>query len=209
MRFEAFCKTLSEKKYYVFSLEDICVFFPKEKRDTLKQYLSRWKKSGHMAALRKGLYELTFPERRVLSDMYLANKIYAPSYVSLDTALSHYSLIPEVSMAVLSITPKPTRRFKNEHGLFVYRSVQPKAFCGYRIENHGGIDVLIAEPEKAITDFLYFNNLRALRAQRARKFDLNALRLNTKRLARLNRKKLDHYGRIYRMDVRGILHAYL
>ena len=206
MRFEELCKTLSEKKYYVFSLEDVCVFFPKEKKDTLKQYLSRWKKSGRVATLRKGLYELTFPERRVSSDMYLANKIYAPSYVSLDTALSHYSLIPEISMAVLSITPKPTRRFKNDHGLFVYRSVQPKAFCGYRIENHGGVDILIAEPEKALTDFLYFNTLRA---QRAQKVDLSSLRLNTKRLARLNRKKLDHYGRIYGMDVKGILHAYL
>ncbi|HNV87069.1 MAG TPA: hypothetical protein PKL97_08945 [Candidatus Omnitrophota bacterium] len=203
MRFEALCKMLSEKKYYVFSLDDACVFFPEEARGALKQYLSRWKKSGRIASLRKGLYELVYPENRVLSDMHLANKIYAPSYVSLETALSHYSLIPEVSMAVLSITSKPTRQFKNHHGLFVYRSVQPKAFCGYRIENHNGADVLIADPEKALVDFLYF------KTSRSTKFDLNTLRIDLRKVARLNRKKLDCYGRIYNMDVKGVLRACL
>ena len=133
MRFEELYKTLSEKKYYVFSLEDICAFFPQTKRITIKQYLSRWKKSGYIAALRKGHYELTFPERRALSDMYLANKIYSPSYVSLETALSHYSLIPEVSMAVLSVTPKTTRRFKNDHGLFIFYGSRER-FCGHTFD---------------------------------------------------------------------------
>ncbi len=201
MRFEDLYKVLSGKKYYVFSLEDVCVFFPKEKKGTLKQYLSRWKRSGYVVPLRRGLYELVYPERRSLSDMYLANRIYSPSYVSLETALSHYSLIPEVSMAVLSIASKPTRRFKNHHGLFVYSSVQPEAFCGYTIEHHGGVDIVIAEPEKALADLLYFRTLRA------QKFDPGALRLDTKRTARLNRKKLDHYGGIFGIHVKGLLRA--
>lgn len=203
MRFEALCKVLSAKKYYVFTVEEVCVFFPGEKRGTLKQYLSRWKKAGRIARLRKGLYELVYPAPRPLSDMVLANKIYTPSYVSLETALSHYSLIPEVSMAVVSVTTKATRRFKNDHGLFVYRSVQPKAFCGYRIENHGGVDALIAEPEKALTDFLYFKTLRA------RKPDPGSLRLDRKRVGRLNRKKIESYGRLYGMDTKGMLDAQL
>ncbi len=202
MRFEDLCKKLSEKKYYVFSFEDACLLFPKEKRTTLKQYLSRWKKNAFIEPIRKGLYELVYPERHVLSDMYLANKIYGPSYVSLETALSHYSLIPEVSMAALSITAKPTRRFKNHHGLFIYRSVQPKAFCGYTIDHHGALDVFIAEPEKALVDFLYFKTLRA------NKNDTETLRMDRKRVGRLNQKKLDRYGRIYGIDVKGILDAH-
>lgn len=201
MKFEELYKTFSGNNYYVFSFEDVCVFFPKEKKATLKQYLSRWKKSGFIAPLRRGLYELVFPQPRILSDMVLANRIYSPSYVSLETALSHYSMIPEVSMAALSVTTKPTRRFKNHHGLFVYHSVQPKAFCGYTIESHGGLDVLIAEPEKALADFLYFKTLRA------RDFDVKALRLDRKRVARLNPKKLDLYGRIYGMNLKGFLDA--
>jgi predicted transcriptional regulator of viral defense system len=167
----------------------------------VKQELSRWKKSGLIAPLRKGLYELLFPERRALSDLYLANRIYAPSYISLETALSHYSLIPEVSMAVLSVTSKLTRQFKNDHGLFIYRSVQPKAFSGTVIENHRGFDVLIAEPEKALADWLYFKTLRSPG------FDLKPLRLDPKRAARLHPKKIDRYGRLYGMNLKGILHA--
>ena len=160
MRFDDFYKILSKNGYFVFSCEDIGIFFPSVKKTTLMQCLSRWKKNGLLASLKKGLYELVYPARRELPDMHIANKIYSPSYVSLETALSHYSVIPEVAMAVTSITPKTTRRFKNAHGLFIYRSVQPKAFCGYTIEKHGGCDVLIAEPEKAMADLLYFKTLR-------------------------------------------------
>ena len=128
MRFQETYKKLVEKKYYVFSFEDLCVFYPKEQRSSLRQYLSRWKNQGWIARLRNGLYELTFPESRGVPDFFIANKMYAPSYISLETALSYYSIIPEVSMAVVSVTSKATRRFKNIHGLFIYRSVQPEAF---------------------------------------------------------------------------------
>ena len=203
MRFEDVYKALSAKNYYVFSADDVCTFFPGEKKTTVKQYLSRWKKSGLIAPLRKGLYELTFPHPRGLSDLYLANKMYSPSYVSLETALSHYGLIPEVSIAAMSVTSKPTRRFKNSHGLFIYRSVQPKAFSGYTIENHGGFDVLIAEPEKALTDFFYF------KTRLGRRRDIGALRLDKKRTGRLDKKKLNAYGHIYDINIKDMLHAYL
>lgn len=202
MRFEELYQVLAEKKYRVFSFEELSLFFPNEKRETLKQSLSRWKKNKFIEPLRKGLYELVYPEPSHLSDMYLANKIYTPSYVSLETALSHYGFIPEVSMAVLSITSKPTRQFKNPHGLFIYRSVQPRSFGGYTIERHGGLEVLIAEPEKALADFLYFKTLRG------RKIELNSLRLDRKRTVRLNQKKLIHYGHLYGMDLKERLRAY-
>ncbi len=203
MRFEDFYKELADKKYYVFSCEDLCAFFPAQKKAAFKQLLYRWKKNGMVSSLRRNLYELTFPKVYNLSDMFLANKIYAPSYVSLETALSHYSLIPEVSMAVTSVTAKTTRRFKNNHGLFIYRSVKSQAFCGYTIEDHNGFDVLIAEAEKALMDYIYFKTLRN------NKLDIEALRLDKKKMAGLNRKKLDTYSRIYGINMKGILHDYL
>lgn len=201
VRFQEIYKKLIEKKYYVFSFEDLCVFYPKEKRSNLRQYLSRWKMRGWIQSLRKGLYELTFPESRGIPDFFIANKIYAPSYISLETALSYYSIIPEVSMAVVSVTSKITRRFKNSHGLFIYRSVRPEAFRGYAIENHHGFNVLIAEPEKALVDYLYFKTLHG------RPFDKQAERIDRKRMQRLDRKKLESYAEIYQLDVRGLLHA--
>ncbi len=201
MRFQEIYKQLIEKKYYVFSFEDLCVFYPKEKRSSLRQYLSRWKKQGWIAHLRNGLYELTFPKGRDVPDFFIANKMYAPSYISLETALSYYSIIPEVSMAVVSVTSKTTRRFKNAHGLFIYRSIQPEAFRGYGIEKHNGFDVLIAEPEKALVDYLYFKTLRGTT------FDRKAERLDKKRVNQLNKKKLDSYAEIYHLDLKACLPA--
>jgi predicted transcriptional regulator of viral defense system len=196
MRFLDIYKDLVDKKYHIFSFEDLCVFYPLEKRSTLRQYLSRWKKQGWIRSLRKGVYELAYTEGRGISDFYIANKMYAPSYISLETALSYYSIIPEVSMAVVSVTSKITRRFKNAHGLFIYRSIQPEAFRGYIIEKHNGLDVLIAEPEKALVDFLYFKTLRGAT------FDAKAERIDQKRVEKLNKKKLELYAKIFHLDIK-------
>ena len=203
MRFEEVYKKFAGTKYYVFSCGDLRAFFPAQKKATIRQYLCRWKKSGQISSLRRDLYELTFPCSYDLPDLYLANKIYAPSYVSLETALSHYGMVPEVSMAVTSITAKPTRRFNNSHGLFIYRSVRTKAFCGYTIEDHNGFPVLIAEPEKALTDYFYFKTLRGA------KFDAREARLDKKKIARLDRDKLDAYGRMYGIDMKEVLYDHL
>ena len=104
-------------------------------------------------------------------------------------------------MAVVSVTSKTTRRFKNIHGLFIYRSIQPGAFRGYVIEKHSGFDVLIAEPEKALADYLYFKTLRGTR------FDRKAERLDQKRIGQLNKKKLNSYAKIYNLDLKELLYA--
>ncbi len=199
MRFQRTYKELIEKKYYIFSFEDLCVFYPEEKRSNLRQYLSRWKNQGWIGPLKKGLYELTYPEDRSVPDFFIANKMYAPSYISLETALSHYSIIPEVSMAVVSVTSKTTRRFRNSHGLFIYRSVRPEAFRGYIIEKHNGFNVLIAKPEKALVDYLYFKTLRG------GTFDKKAERIDQKRVGQLNKKRLESYAKIYQLDVKAAL----
>ncbi len=201
MRFQDVYKNLVGKRYYVFSFEDLSILYPGENRSTLRQYLSRWKKNGWIGSLRNGLYELTFPEGRSIPDFFMANKMYAPSYISLETALSYYSILPEVSMAVVSVTPKATRRFKNAHGLFIYRSIRSEAFHGYGIEKHNGFDVLIAEPEKAVADYLYFKTLHGKR------FDWDAERLDQKRLAHLNKAKLDLYVGMYHLNLKEVLYA--
>lgn len=206
MRFQDIYRQLAKREYYVFSFEDLCIFYPEENQSNLRQYLSRWKKQGWIRSLRKGLYELTYPEERNIPDFYIANKMYAPSYISLETALSHYSIIPEVAMAVMSITAKVTRRFKNHHGLFVYRSVRPEAFRGYVIEKHNGLNVLIAEPEKALADYLYFKTPRAARTGKSL-FDISAERVDMDRVRRLNRKKLTEYAQIYQLDLKEQLCA--
>lgn len=202
MNFKDLYKTLEKNKYYVFSYTDILSFYPKEKRYNLKKMLYRWKKKGWVDSLKRQLYELTYPKDFTIPDIYIANKLYSPSYVSLETALSNYSIIPEVSMAVTSITTKPTRRFKNKHGLFIYRTVRPDAFTGYYIEKHGGFDILIAEPEKAFIDYLYFKTYRN------KKFNLRDERLDKDLVSQLSRKKLNKYAKLFNVSLKE-LYAYL
>jgi len=197
MNFKEVYKTLEKNKYYIFSYEDIVSFCLHEKKASLKQALHRWKKKGWIYSLKKGLYELSYPKEFVISDMYIANRLYAPSYVSLETALSNYSIIPEVSMAVTSITTKPTRRFKNKHGLFIYRTIKPALFTGYYVERHNNFDILIAEPEKALVDYLYFKTYRS------KKFDLKGERINKRAVLKLDRRKLNKYANLYNIDLRG------
>lgn len=202
MVFQALFKTLQQHKIYVFSFEDALLFFPEEKRQNLKRMILRWKEQGKLAALRRGLYEFTYPDDFHIPDFFIANCLYEPSYISLETALSNYSIIPEVSMAAASITAKPTRRFRNKHGFFVYRSVKPSAYTGYIIQRQAGFDIRIAEPEKALVDYLYFKTYRG------RKIDFAQERLDKGVIRRLNRKKLAQYAKLYNLSLKE-LYAYL
>jgi predicted transcriptional regulator of viral defense system len=201
MRFSELFKELEKSRYYIFSLEDIRSFFPGVKNSNLKKLIYRWKKSGQVYPLKRGLYELTYPGDLIIPDMYIANKLYEPSYVSLETALSHFSIIPEVSMAVTSISTKPTRRFRNRHGLFIYRTVSSGLFEGYYVEKHGDVGVRIAEPEKAIVDFIYFKTYR----KKKYKFStfIEEERLDKEIISGLEFKKMDKYAKSYKIDLKG------
>jgi len=202
MEFKELFKTIEKHRYYVFSHNDLLSFYPDEKKSCLKKAVYRWKRRGWISPLRRGVYELTYPKDFHIPDLYIANHMYGPSYISLETALSHYSIIPEVSMTVTSVTTKPTRKFRNRHGLFIYRTVKPAAFAGYYIEKQGGFDVFIAEPEKALVDFLHFKTYRN------KKFDYGDERLDRDALSRLKTKKIKTYAKPYGLDLKG-LYAYL
>jgi len=202
MNFTDLYKILEKKRYYLFSFEDLLTFFPNENRNNLKQIIFRWKIKGWIYPLKKGFYELIFPEDLNIPDMYIANNLYRPSYISLETALSNYSIIPEVSMAVTSITTKPTRKFRNKHGLFIYHTVKPCVFMGYYVERQENFDIFIAEPEKALIDFLYF------KAYRGKKIDFQEERISKEAVGRLKKKKMVKYAKLYNFSLKE-LHAYL
>ncbi len=125
--------------------------------DTGRMQVSRWVRMHRLVRLKNGLYALKGPlDRGEISDYYIANRLYSPSYVSLESALSFYGLIPEIAFSVTSVCSKPTRRFLVERTSYVYRSVQPRYLTGYIIENEKGFSVRIAEKEKAVVDYLYF-----------------------------------------------------
>lgn len=110
-------------------------------------------------ALRRDLYALSHEERSTaLSRELIAASLYQPSYISLQTALSYYKMIPEKITAVTSVTARKTKTFENEEGLFSYRHLKKQAYFGFRqVRDEAGYPYFIAEPEKALLDYLYLN----------------------------------------------------
>ena len=97
-----------------------------------------------------------------MDEMYLfmvANKIYEPSYVSLESALAYYEVIPETVLGVTSVSSRKTKQYESTWGVFSYRSVKPQYMIGYQvIENSPGNKFKIASLEKALLDYLYLNS---------------------------------------------------
>ena len=96
------------------------------------------------------------------SSYYISNYLYRPSYVSLETTLQYYDLIPEAVGLVQAVTPKHGREWSNDYDRFVYRSMKGARFWGYREDRLESIPsqnrFFIARPEKAILDLIYLNN---------------------------------------------------
>jgi len=178
---------IKEKGLWLFGPLDLARLFGASKsavsffvyRNAKKGLLVRFKKS------RKGsLYALadSVPDQYVI-----ANRLYEPSYVSLDTALSFHGIIPETIYGVTSVTPKATRRFEVEGIIYSYSRVKQQVYSGYRPIKRQNTIVFMAEPEKALADYLYFIDLK--------KRGLHYERLNLKKI---KRGKLLKYIRIYK-----------
>lgn len=123
---------------------------PKDKITTLEQ-------SGLLIRLKRGLFVVApMLHSQPLSKELIANHIYGPSYISLQTALSFYGLIPERVHTVCSMTTKRSSSFINPLGNFDYITVPAAYFAiGIRQEIvNNNYAYLIATPEKALCDMI-------------------------------------------------------
>ncbi len=122
-----------------------------------KDKIALLERNGSIIRLKKGLYVVSAEEsQQMLSRELVANHLYGPSYVSLESALSFYGLIPEKVYSVRSVTPKRARYFSNPIGNFEYVTIPHEYYpIGIRqeIENEK-FAYLIATPEKALCDLI-------------------------------------------------------
>jgi predicted transcriptional regulator of viral defense system len=154
-----------------------------------QQSLARWKAAGRIVPVAPGHYILPDSVSDETDLFAIANSVYNPSYVSLETALSIYGLIPETVHSVTSVATRKTRRVESPIGSFSYRSFRPDLFFGYVRCDGRRHPYLIARPEKAVLDFLYLNPSYDLPGA------LLELRLDPDAFAGLSRKRLDAYCR--------------
>ncbi len=118
--------------------------------------LKNWVNKGYLVMLRRGLYIIAEATKKFDSMVY-ATKIYSPSYVSMEMALSFYGIIPEAVFTITSITTRKTKKFKTSLGNFSYQKIKTEAFGGFEAKKQEEISFNLALPEKAVVDFLYLN----------------------------------------------------
>lgn len=133
-----------------------------EDKRILHNQLSRWNKQGLLVQLKKGVYLLNPDDRAINpSKFFLANQLVFPSYVSLESALAYYHIIPESVHQITSVTTGKTSRHISPEGMFVFRHVKRSLFFGFdAVRDERGFETLLASPEKALLDFLYLNQAR-------------------------------------------------
>ena len=137
----------------------------------LSEYrISTLEKAGSLVRLKKGLFVVSSQASgQALSRELAANHLLGPSYVSLESALSFYGLIPERVYAVRSATFKRAKKFSTPIGNFDYVTMPEKYFSiGIRaeiVENQ--YSFLIAEPAKAVCDMIVTTPYLRLQSVRA------------------------------------------
>jgi predicted transcriptional regulator of viral defense system len=155
-----------------------------EDLNQVRLQISRWVQDGKVIRIHKGLYTLAEPYRKVNPDsFYIANALKNASYVSLQSALSWYGMIPEFVPSVTSITTGRTQTIETPLGRFEYRHVSKKYFWGYEhVELKNSLHAFLACPEKALLDLIYLtpesDHMAYLEGLRLQNFDqINRSRL--------------------------------
>jgi len=125
--------------------------------DHVRRQLTRWANAGKVFKLRRGLYALAPPYQKVRPHPFVvANRMVPGSYVSLQSALAHYTLIPETVPATTSVALDRPRRWTTPLGIYVFRYVQKARLSGYHLLDLGsGPRAVVARPEKALLDLAY------------------------------------------------------
>ena len=146
--------------------------------------LSRWVKTGKLIQLRRGLYTLASPFRKVQPEPFLlSNAMKAGSYVSLESALAHHGMIPEYVPVITAVTTGRPESVQTPEGQFLFRHVKKTWFFGYKhIQLTPLQKAFVAVPEKALLDMVYLtpgsqgrDYLESLRLQNLESLDRGLL----------------------------------
>ncbi len=170
-------KIMKEREICTFSLDDFGRLLSINNQNSLYKKIQRLEKKKIIKKLIKGKYIFTYNKT---SDFKIANYIYQPSYISLESALSFYGIITGFPYKITSITVKKSKTFTINQKDYLYSHIDQDLFWGYEKKE----DFLIAEKEKALIDLIYFF-IKGIRT-----FDREDLDISE-----INKKKLIFYAK--------------
>jgi predicted transcriptional regulator of viral defense system len=152
---------------------------------------------GILVQLRRGLYMTSSLISPITPEPFLiANHFYGPSYISLDSALFHWGLIPERVFEISSVTPKMSKKTMVQNAVYSYTHL-PIAYYPLGIQSLSLTKTqtaLIARPEKALCDKVITTagiNLRS--RQQALAFLVEDLRIEKDQLRELNTTEMTNW----------------
>ena len=151
MQYIEFKKAL--KDFTIFSFNDIKTI----DKNFFRIRLNEWQDKGYIKKIVKGYYIFSDLELNENVLFEIANRIYSPSYISFEIALSYYHLIPESVYGMTSASTRRTYKFKTPIAEFAYRTIKPEFFFGYNLIEYNNKSFKIASMEKAILDYFYLN----------------------------------------------------
>ena len=152
-------------------------------------------KRGNLIKVKRGLYITDINTNPFI----IANNIVTPSYISYETALAYYGLIPERVYLIKSACFKKNKikLFKTKVGNFYYQDIYDKAYpYGIDIVLIDNVNVSIACPEKALLDMISVispkNNIEEIK-----ELLFDDLRVNEMAFDDLDKKKLCELASYY------------
>lgn len=159
--------------------------------------ISELLKSRELISIRRGLYiigpkiNLPAPE-----PFLIANHLRGPSYISLESALSYWNMIPERTYEISSVTIKTSKIYKTSLGRFSYKQLKIP-YYSYGIKNiqySPKQTMLIASPEKALCDKVVLTPYIHLRSIiQSQEFLMEDLRLDSEMLSSLDLQLMESW----------------
>lgn len=173
--------------YTVFSVSDIEKEFP----NFDKKNLVYWQNKGYIQKIRNNYYSFSSIKKDEAFLYVVSNKIYTPSYISFESALAYYNVIPEGVYTTTAVSTLKTNTFSTPFGYFTYKHLKPSLFFGYQLIRNQHQVFKMAELEKTILDYMYLNH------KLTDSDDFDALRWNKEVLKQLNFKLLADYQSLF------------
>ena len=178
MRIVEIIKIIKDAQVKIVTLSDLKKMLDINEDNTAYKIAAKLVKEKLLQRLKKGVYASIFypPE-----NFEVANALYSPSYVSLETALNHYGVLSQFPYSITSVSPKKSKKLAIEGKEYEYTQISPKLYWGFKREGQ----ILIASPEKALLDTIY---LAAKGMRRIEFSELDYSNINKRKFSKMCRE---------------------
>jgi hypothetical protein len=148
MRIVDIIKIIKKSGVKIIALSDLKKLLDIEKDNTSYKIAEKLVAEKLLLRLKKGVYSSIFNPP---DSFEIANAIYTPSYISLESALNYYGILLQFPYSVTSVSPKKSKKLLIDEKEFEYVQISSKLYLDFRREG----PAVIASPEKALLDMIY------------------------------------------------------